>query len=114
MPSLAIFQLYLDMCINTVLLISHIVSHIPYRFNMLDRRGLGSHQLVLTLAIFLCLSQPWTWISNVIYHAFFFVFNELGQEVIACFVDIGGIVDHHYLNFHFITNSNIKVNPGLS
>ena len=50
MPPLAIFQLYLDMCINTVLLINlYIVSHI---------RGGGSHQLVLTLAIFLCLSQP--------------------------------------------------------
>ena len=33
---------------------------------------------------FLCLSRAWTWISNVV-----------------CFVDIGGIVDHHCLNFLF-------------
>ena len=32
----------------------------------------------------------------------FFVFNELRWEVVACFVDIGGIVDHHcfQLTFH--------------
>ena len=30
-----------------------------------------------------------------------FVFNELKQEVIDYFVDIGGIVDHHCLYFPF-------------
>jgi hypothetical protein len=29
---------------------------------------------------------------------FFSMFSELRGEVIVCFVDIGGIVDHHYLN----------------
>jgi hypothetical protein len=32
---------------------------------------------------------------------FFFMFIELRREMIACFVDIGGIVDHNYLNFPF-------------
>jgi hypothetical protein len=26
-------------------------------------------------------------------------------EVIVCFVDIGGIVDHHYLSFLFISEN---------
>jgi hypothetical protein len=33
---------------------------------------------------------------------FFFVFNDLRQEASVRFVDIGGIVDHHCLNFLFI------------
>ena len=33
----------------------------------------------------------------------FFVFRELRWEVIVRFVDIGGLVDHHCLNFLFIT-----------
>ena len=28
---------------------------------------------------------------------FFFIFNDLKLEVIVCFVEIGGIVDHYYL-----------------
>jgi hypothetical protein len=28
--------------------------------------------------------------------------DDLSSEVIVCFVDIGGIVDHHYLNFLFM------------
>jgi hypothetical protein len=28
--------------------------------------------------------------------------NELRSEVVACFVDIGGIVDHHCFNILFI------------
>ena len=49
----------------------------------------------------MCLSQAETWISNVICHGRF-VFNELWREAIARFVDIGGIVDYHCLNFLFI------------
>jgi len=30
------------------------------------------------------------------------LFNELRWELIVTFVDIGGIVDHYCLNFHFI------------
>ena len=30
------------------------------------------------------------------------MFNDLSWEVIVRFVDIGGYVDHHYLNFPFI------------
>ena len=60
---------------------------------------MGSHPQVLTLATFLCLSQAWTWLSNVMYHGFF-VFNDLGQEdIIVHFVDTDRIVDHHYLFF---------------
>jgi hypothetical protein len=32
----------------------------------------------------------------------FFVFNGLKWEVVVYFVDIGEIVDHHWLNFLFI------------
>ena len=33
---------------------------------------------------------------------FFFMFIDLGWEVVVYFVDFGVIVDHHYLNFLFI------------
>ena len=36
------------------------------------------------------------------YVVFFFVFYELRWEVLVDVVDIGGIVDHHYLKFLFI------------
>jgi hypothetical protein len=32
----------------------------------------------------------------------FFIFCELGWELIVRFVYIGGIVEHHCLNFHFV------------
>ena len=38
-------------------------------------------------AIFLCLSQTRTWITNVIFHGLFFVFRELRWEVIVRFVN---------------------------
>ena len=56
----------------------------------------------LTPPQFLCLSQARTWISNVICHGLF-MFSELRQEVFVRFVDIGGIGDHHCLNFLIIT-----------
>jgi hypothetical protein len=39
------------------------------------------------------MSQTWTWFSNVISSALYC----LRSEVIIRFVDIGGIVDHHWL-----------------
>ena len=36
------------------------------------------------------------------YAVVFFMFSVLRSEVIVRFVDIGGIVDHHYLSFLFI------------
>jgi hypothetical protein len=54
-------------------------------------------------ATFLCLSQARIWISKVICSGLICVqWVQLGWEVIVCFVDIGGIVDHHCLNFLFI------------
>ena len=50
---------------------------------------------------FLCLSQYRTWITNAT--SCFFVFNCLRWEVVVCIVDIGGIVDPHWLNFLFIS-----------
>ena len=46
---------------------------------------------------FLFISQTRTWISRVICHGLFFIFLffELRWGMIVCFVDIGGIVDHH-------------------
>ena len=32
-----------------------------------------------------------------------FVFSSQRSEVVTCFVEINGIVDHHYLNFLFIS-----------
>ena len=49
------------------------------------------------------LSQARTLISNVIYSGLFCV--QLRWEVIVCFVDMGGINDHHCLNFLFIMMS---------
>jgi hypothetical protein len=50
------------------------------------------------LLVTLCLSQTRTWISNVICLGLF-TFNELSWGMIVRFVDIGGIVDRHCLNF---------------
>jgi hypothetical protein len=53
-------------------------------------------------ALFVYLSQARTCISNIIIMLLsLFIFSELGWEVIVCFVDIGGILDHHCLNFIF-------------
>jgi hypothetical protein len=42
----------------------------------------------------------------------FFEFSELRREVVIHFVDIGGIDDHHCLNFLFIiTNYNNMNQP---
>ena len=46
---------------------------------------------------FLFPSQARTWISIVRFVCF--MFNGLVWEVVVCFVDIDGIVDHHCLNF---------------
>ena len=43
----------------------------------------------------------------------FFCSNYLRREVIVCFVDIGGIVDHHCLNFLFITKI-YNINQGCN
>jgi hypothetical protein len=37
----------------------------------------------------------------------FLVFSELKEEVIVCFVDIGGIVDHYCSNFLFIISTGM-------
>ena len=55
-------------------------------------------------ATFLCLSQARTWIFNVICHGNFCVqWVQIKWEMIVRFVDIGGIDDHHCLNFLLIT-----------
>ena len=46
---------------------------------------------------------------------FFFVFSDLRWEVIVYYIDKGGIVDHHCLNFLLmITYSEIKNDPLLA
>jgi len=42
-------------------------------------------------------AQARTWISNIICLWSLFVFGGLRLELAVHFVDIGGIVDHHYL-----------------
>ena len=39
----------------------------------------------------------------------FFMFNDLRWDVIARFVDIGGFIDHHYLNYLFHIWLNIRL-----
>ena len=56
-------------------------------------------------ATFWCLSQDRIWISNAICRGLF-VFNCLRWKVVIHFVNIDGIVDHHRLNFVFITRNN--------
>ena len=46
-------------------------------------------------ATFVCLFQARAWISNAICYGFFYLM--IWGEVIVCFVDISGIVDHHCL-----------------
>jgi len=54
-------------------------------------------------AIFLYPSQARNGKSYVV---ILYVFSELRWDVIACFIDIGGIDDHHCLNFLFLTYSS--------
>jgi hypothetical protein len=52
----------------------------------------------------LCLFHLVTWISNVICRDRFSLRSmSWGVEIFFCFVDIGGIVDHHCLNLVFTT-----------
>ena len=61
-------------------------------------------------AMFLWLFQSRTWIPNVIHCDLFCVqWVRLQWEVIVSFVDIGGIHDHHCLNFLFIMVSYILI-----
>ena len=52
-------------------------------------------------ATFVCCTKP-GYEFPTSYIVVIFVFSELGTEVIVCFVDIGGIIDHHCLIFLFI------------
>ena len=66
--------------------------------NNTDKMGwLRSYQ-----STFLSLSQAMTWISTMHMSWSFLVFSVWRWEVIVCFVDIGGIVDHHCLYFVFV------------
>ena len=47
---------------------------------------------------------------STLYVVVVLVCNDLRREVIVRFVDIGGIVDHHCLNFVFITFLNFYFN----
>ena len=49
-----------------------------------------------------------TWIFNAICVMFFFMCNDWRCNVVACFVDIGGIVDYDYLNFLSMTKAQIS------
>jgi len=49
---------------------------------------------------FIMLVQSQSLISNFIYHGLFYV--QCSEVMVACFVDVGGIADHHCLSFLFI------------
>ena len=57
--------------------------------------------------ISLCRFQTRTMISNLVCCGIYFVFSEGRWEVIVAFVDIGLIVNHHFLNFLFIMIASI-------
>jgi hypothetical protein len=44
---------------------------------------------------------------------FFFVFIDFKLEMIVCFVDTGGIVDHHYISFHNGETINFDLGTGM-
>jgi hypothetical protein len=50
---------------------------------------------VFSTATFWCLSQARIWISSAICHGLY-VFNDLRWEIVVGFVDISGVVDHHF------------------
>jgi len=55
----------------------------------------------------MCLFQDRTWISNVTRRGLFVLSEVSSDKMMGIrFVDFGGIVDHHYLNFslHDIPN----------
>ena len=60
----------------------------------------GDHINPYNSTTFPCPSKAMTWISNVICHGPFIIVQCL--EEVVHFVDIGGIVDHRLLKFHFI------------
>ena len=65
----------------------------------------------LTPPYFCACPMPWIgFLLNVTYRfLFFYVSNELRCEVVVCFVDIGGIVDHHcYLILNNIIQRFLK------
>ena len=62
--------------------------------NIIDKMILLAAINRLHSATCLCLLEARIWISNVICHGFYLMFNCLRTEVVVCFVDIGGIVDY--------------------
>jgi hypothetical protein len=46
---------------------------------------------------FVCLFQARTWISNTMLLSFFCVHNSMRWEMVICFVQIRGIIEHHCL-----------------
>ena len=95
------------------LFISVLLLHLIWRSNYQEGKGC---YLVnqFNPATFLCLSQARTWIAKVRCHGLFYVqwfevrgcysfcwywWNCWPSPFKVCFVDIGGIVDHHRLKF---------------
>ena len=68
----------------------------------INRVGIPFYQF--NPATCLCLSQARTWISIICRGLFCVQWVQLRREAIVCFVDIGGIDDHHCLKFLFINN----------
>ena len=59
----------------------------------------SNRKMVLNPVRCLCLSQARAWISNAIFCSFFFCVQWFEVRGDVYFVNIGRIVDHHYLNF---------------
>jgi hypothetical protein len=80
--------------------LSFVIQYYRYRFNY--QEGCWDHINRFNPTTCVYLSQARTWDSSVKCGDFFFMFNELRWEMNVHFVDIGWVIDHHFLNFLFI------------
>jgi hypothetical protein len=80
------------------------VSVLPFGIQLL--RGVEIRLDGSTLPHFCACPKPGPGLPTS-YVVVFVVLNDLRWEVIIHFVDIGGIADHHCLNFHFMRHINL-------
>jgi hypothetical protein len=86
-------QGYLTVLLNTDIVCLHLYCRLRSNY----QEGIcWNHNKLFNPTTIVCLSEERSWIltSHVVV---FFMFNDLRRAVIACFVDIDGILDHRCL-----------------
>ena len=78
-----------------------VVDHLTVKVRCSMGGRIGIPLTILTLPHFCAYPKPLPEFSKP-YLVICFVFTSLKWEVVVCFVDFGGIVDHHCVNFLFI------------